>query len=350
MKKIALVTTTIFIPTLLEGYAQNFRKFGWKNVLFVIAGDEKTPKDIINFCDNLQMKFGFEVKYLDIKSQEELAPKLAQYIPHNSITRRNFGMLFSYRIGADIIITIDDDNFVGDDNYLKYHSIVGDTRDLNCISTDTGWYNVCEVLREEKNRYFFHRGFPVDQRVFDVKLTVTRKKCKIVANEGLWTESPDVDAITLLNYGRLKVLNFDATIFGNNFILEKATWCPLNTQNIAISSEALPSFFLNPPQIRYDDIWASFIFRKVTDHLGYYVSYGQPITVHKRNVHNYLKDLEKELDGMKRTPELIKELRGIELEGKSYLDCTYELIEKLSDNFEDLKKGYLIWLETLEES
>jgi uncharacterized protein Yka (UPF0111/DUF47 family) len=80
------------------------------------------------------------------------------------------------------------------------------------------------------------------------------------------------------------------------------------------------------------------------------VSYGQPITVHKRNVHNYLKDLEKELDGMKRTPELIKELRGIELEGKSYLDCTYELIEKLSDNFEDLKKGYLIWLETLEES
>ena len=348
MKKIALVTTTIFIPNLLDEYAQNFKKFGWKDVLFVIAGDEKTPKGITSFCDALQMKSGFEVKYLDIKSQEELAPKLAEYIPHNSLTRRNFGMLFAYRMGADTIITIDDDNFVGDDDYLKYHSIVGDTKELNCISANTGWYNVCEVLKEEKNRYFFHRGFPINQRNFDNKLTIARKKCKIIANEGLWVDSPDVDAIALLNYGKLKVVDFDSSIFGNNFTLDKGTWCPLNTQNTAISSEALPSFFLNPPQIRYDDIWASFILRKVADHLDHFVSYGQPIVIHRRNTHNYLKDLEKELDGMKRTPELIKELRSIELDGKSYFDCTYELIEKLSSNFEDIKKGYGIWLKTLE--
>jgi hypothetical protein len=296
------------------------------------------------------MKFGFEVKYLDIKSQEELAPKLAEYIPHNSLTRRNFGMFFAYRMGADVIITIDDDNFVGDDDYLKYQSIVGDTKELSCISVDTGWYNVCEVLKEERDRYFFHRGFPIDQRIFDTKLTIIRKKCKIIANEGLWTDSPDVDAIALLNYGKLKVVDFDSSIFGNNFVLDKVTWCPLNTQNTAIACEALPSFFLNPPQIRYDDVWASFIFRKVADHLGHYVSYGQPISIHRRNVHNYLKDLEKELDCMKRTPELIKELRSIELGGKSYFDCTYELIEKLSNNFEDVKKGYLTWLETLEKN
>jgi hypothetical protein len=350
MKKIALVTTTIFIPKLLSEYAKNFKKFGWKDVLFVIAGDEKTPKDIVNFCDKLQMKFGFEVKYLDIKSQEELTPKLAEYIPHNSLSRRNFGMLFAWKMGVDIIITIDDDNFVRDDDYLKYHSIVGEIKKLKCISTDRGWYNVCEVLKEERGRYFFHRGFPLDQRSFDTKLTIARKKCKIIVNEGLWIDSPDVDAIALLNYGKLKVVDFDSSIFGNNFALDKGTWCPINTQNTAIAREALPSFFLNPSQMRYDDIWASFILRKVADHLDHYVSYGQPITIHKRNVHNYLKDLEKELDGMKRTPELIKELRSIEISGKSYFDCTYELIEKLSNNFRDIKKGYLTWLKTLEEN
>jgi len=349
MKKFALVTTTIFIPELLEGYASNFKKFGWKDVFFVIAGDKKTPERIVDFCEKLQAKFGYKTNYLDIKRQEELAPKLANYIPYNTLTRRNFGMLFAYQMGADVIITIDDDNFVRDEDYLKAHSIVGEIKELKCISSDVGWYNVCEVLKEERDRYFFHRGFPIDQRKFNVEPKISTKKTKIIANEGLWVDSPDVDVIALLNYGDLKVVNFNSSLFGNNFILEKGTWCPLNTQNTAIAREALPSFFLNPPQIRYDDIWASFILRKIADHLGDSVSYGQPIAEHKRNIHNYLKDLEKEFDGMKRTPELIKELRAIELSGKSYFDCTYELMEKLSESFDDVKKGYRVWLETLEE-
>jgi hypothetical protein len=348
MKKIALVTTTISIPKLLVEYASNFENFKWKNVFFVVAGDLKTPFEIIEFCENLQEKFGYEVNYLDIKTQEKLFPKLASYIPYNSLTRRNFGMLFAYQNHAEIIITIDDDNFVGNGDYLKFHSIVGDKKRLKCISSNTGWYNVCEVLKEEKNRYFFHRGFPLDQRK-TIEVKVSENDSKIIANEGLWIESPDVDVVALLNFGELKVIEFDSSLFGNNFILEKGTWCPINTQNTAIASEALPSFFLNPPQLRYDDIWAGFILRKVADCIGDSVSYGQPIAIHRRNVHNYLKDLEKEVDGMKRTPELIKELREIELNGKSYFDCTYELIEKLSNNFKDLKEGYSIWLKTLEE-
>jgi len=348
MKKIALVTTTIFIPKLLEGYALNFKKFNWKNVFFVIAGDKKTPEEINKFCEDLQSKFGYETYYLDIKKQNDLNEKLAEYIPYNTLARRNFGMLFAYKEGADIIITIDDDNFVGENNYLYYHSIVGERVELKCLGTDTGWYNVCEVLKEEKNRYFFHRGFPIDKRKATNVIEVSLKKCRIVANEGLWLNSPDVDAVALLNYGELNVIGFNSFLFGDNFALEKGTWCPINTQNTAILREALPSFFLNPQQLRYDDIWAGFILRKIADYIGDYISYGEPIVIHKRNTHNYIKDLENEIDGMKRTPQLIEELRKIDLTCKSYLDCTYELIEKLSSNFDDLKKGYYVWLEAFE--
>ncbi len=344
--KFAVVTTTIHIPNLLDGYASNFRKFGWKDIFFVIAGDKKTPPEIASFCSELEKKYSYDVFYLDIEQQKALDEGLFNFVPFNCIQRRNFAMLFAYKRGADIIMTIDDDNYVTDGDCLKANSVVGSMAEFVSVKSDTGWYNVCETLEEEKNRHFFHRGYPVDQRKA-AKHASSKTKAKVVVNAGLWLDAPDTDAISWLNFGEINARRFKDEVFGKNFTLEKGVWCPFNSQNTALSRDALPAYFLNPAQRRYDDIWASFILRKVADHLGHAVSYGYPIVTQKRNVHNYFRDLKDELDGMERTPDLIAELRSIQLDGRTYHDCTVELIDKLSDKFKDLKEGYDVWLKAL---
>jgi hypothetical protein len=344
--KFALITTTIQIPYLLDNYASNFRKFGWDSVFFVVAGDRKTPYGIVDFCKKVEDKYKYEVHYLDLSTQKSLSPDLDTYTSVDTITRRNFATLFAFKNKADVIVTIDDDNFIMSDDYLKEESIVGNIIELSSISSNTGWFNVCETLREEKGKMFFHRGFPINQRKI-TGIEVNRKKSKIVANAGLWLKAPDTDAVAWLNFGELNVTDFRSDMFGDNFVLEKGTWCPFNTQNTAVAREAVPAFFLNRPQLRYDDIWLSYVLRKIADHLGHSVSYGNPIVAQERNVHNYLKDLVKEIDGMERTPALVEELRAIRLKGNDYWTCTAELVNKLSNKFADLKEGYRIWLRAL---
>ncbi len=344
--KFALVTTTINIPHLLNDYALNFKNFGWDDVIFVIAGDKKTPITIDNFCKDMESKFNYKVYYLDLEQQEKINADLHKYIPFNCPERRNFAILFAYLQNADVIITIDDDNLVTEEDYLNGHSIVGTNVNLNHVTTEHDWYNVCETLEEEKNRYFYHRGYPVNQRK-STNVKLSQKSSKIVVNAGLWIKSPDTDAISWLNFGEINVARFNHKIFGENFALGDKTWCPFNTQNTAIAREAIPALFLNPKPFRYSDVWSSLILRKIADHLSHSISYGYPIVMQERNSHNYIKDLKDELEGMERTPDLIEELRSIELTGNNYFDCTSELINKLSDKFEDLKEGYRIWLKIL---
>ena len=348
--KIALVTTTINVPKLLIDYAKNFDKFGWKkcDVFFVIAGDKKTPP-LNDFASSLYSDYGYRCNYLDLKEQENLSPTLSRRIPLNTIARRNFAILKAYIDGADIVVTVDDDNLVMQtDNYLGAHAIIGTKKKIKHISVKSGWYDVCRTLNELDKKAFYHRGYPIDQRN-KLESNASLHETEVVVNAGLWLDAPDTDAVAWINFGSLNVINFDSTMHGEQFALEKGTWCPFNSQNTALSRKVIPAYFLNPPQMRYDDIWASYIVRKIADHLGHSVTYGQPIVTQKRNIHNYVTDLKNEIDGMERTPELIRELRNMELTQKNYRDATYEIVDKLSDKYKDLKVGYKNWLSVMED-
>ena len=348
--KIAVVTTTINVPKLLVDYAKNFDKFGWKksDVFFVIAGDKKTPS-LVDFASLLYSDHGYRCEYLGLKEQEDLSPSLNRYIPLNTISRRNFAILKAYIEGADIVVTIDDDNLVRPTyDYLGAHAIIGTKKKIKHISANGGWYDVSKTLNETDKKAFYHRGYPIDQRM-EFEISTNVREAEVIVSAGLWLEAPDTDAIAWINFGSLKVLSFDSTMHGEQFTLERGTWCPFNSQNTALARKTIPAYFLNPPQMRYDDIWASYIVRKIADHLGHSVSYGQPLVTQKRNQHNYMTDLKNEMDGMDRTPGLIRELRNMELTQKNYKDATYELVDRLSDRYKDLKTGYKNWLSVLEE-
>ena len=119
--KTTIVTTTINIPVLLLEYAQNARRYGHKSLDFVVVGDRKSPPGTADFCKSVPH---YPCVYLDIPAQQEYLrrfPELWTHLRFDSIQRRNIGMLLAYENGADVVITIDDDNFVTNQDFVGLH-------------------------------------------------------------------------------------------------------------------------------------------------------------------------------------------------------------------------------------
>lgn len=358
-KKVAIVTTTINFPKLLEDYAKDSKKFLKSNIelIFVIAGDIKTPKKTKLFCSNVQKKYGFRFFYLDVKLQNKFLKnfkKLKNYLPWNSVQRRNVAILFALKHNSDFIITIDDDNFLYEKNFVNSHlnQFVSNKFEL---SSKTGWVNVCKYLNEKNNNNFFHRGYPISKRYLSQKskLYKNRKYKQICVNAGLWLGDPDVDAVTRLSQ---KIVATKYKL-NKNFYLNKNTNSPFNSQNTAIIRKSFPAYFLSPFVGRLDDILASYVYRKVSNHLNYHVAYGRPLVTQERNYHNIWKDLDKERFYTEFLEKFFIVMDRIKLTKKNYYDATVELILKIHQKakylklnkeekkcFKDIVEGYKIWL------
>src|SRR5665213_3259464 len=92
----AIVTTTIFVPKLLDSYTEDVKKYK-RSVLFVIIGDKKTPPETAAYCEGLAQRSGFTVEYFDVPRQEEYLkkfPALGAHIPYNCIERRDIGLVY----------------------------------------------------------------------------------------------------------------------------------------------------------------------------------------------------------------------------------------------------------------
>lgn len=328
---VAIVTTTIHVPTLLEGYCENLRHFGHTDVTFIIAGDTKTPADIIPFCRRLEETFGIHVVYMGPGEQEEflqLWPNLKAHLPWQSLSRRNVAILKAYTQGADIIITIDDDNFVlKDQDFVSEHSRVGRESTLWVVTSSSGWFNICDMLTEAQGLPFYPRGFPLRERWKTATVTHEQRQGRVVVNGGLWLEAPDIDALTWLDLP-VRTTNFSDR-YPRAIALGHGTWTPFNSQNTALAKEVIPAYFLSPYVGRYDDIWASYIVKKISDHLGDYIAFGTPLVRQIRNPHNYFIDFDRERLGMELTGQFLDALAEVSLTGKNYRDCMGEVADYL---------------------
>ena len=162
---IALVSTTIFVPKLLEAYFEA-AKNGNEDVITIIVGDKKTPPETATFCAELQSRYGMECEYLGVEQQIEYMTRfseLSSHIPWNCVERRVIGMLRAYERGADPIIILDDDNFLADNEYFKQLHSMGQQVTLPSMSTHHLWVNACDLLKEENGHRFYHRGFPIGE-------------------------------------------------------------------------------------------------------------------------------------------------------------------------------------------
>ena len=328
--KTTIVTTTINIPVLLLRYAQNAKYYGHSNVDFVVIGDRKSPADTADFCKQVEQHYA--CAYLDIAAQKKYLdrfPALWEHLRFDSIQRRNIGILLAYEKGADLVITIDDDNFVMDQDFVGLHRRAGMIRELPCYGSTSGFLNVCSFLEADHGVQFYHRGFPQKMRWNEPSqfISVQRSMRRVAVNAGFWLDNPDIDALTRME--RQPVVRGLKANWSGNIALQPGTWSPFNSQNTALMRDVVPAYFLSPYIGRYDDIWASYIVARIAQHLGDVISFGEPLVRQERNPHDLWKDLDQERNGMIMTDDFCAALRSLTLKGSSYQECFAEIASGL---------------------
>ena len=325
--KTTVVTTTIRVPTFLTAYYENAKRFGHE-VDFVVAGDLKSDPNTQAFCDKIP-----NCMYLGPYEQKSyIKDSPLETLLWNSPGRRNVAMFWAYAHGADVIITLDDDNLAtAADAIGKHTSAIGDHNLLYMYKAKTGWFNVCYILQERNNVEFYHRGYPPGQRWKDdwVDIEYPDGKKRVVVNAGLWTGDPDTDAITRLERP-LNVSGFKSE-HPDKVVLAAGTWSPFNCQNTALAREIIPAYFLNPMIGRHDDIFAGYVINRLAEHFGHVIAFGSPLAFHDRSPHNLWKDLDQERTGMQLTDSFVAVLRGMKLTAKTYHEGYGQIIEGLYD-------------------
>jgi hypothetical protein len=321
--KNALVTTTINLPSNLEAYAKDIAKHGPEDTVIIVAADLKTPAGVKPFLDRLYADYDVPTLYLSPEDQNEIFGSYSNFVPWNCIQRRNMAILYAYRNGAEIIATIDDDNFWEGEGYFKGHNI--GPQEAYVVHTEAGWFNNCNMLAEERNKRFYPRGYSLHARSLpNLRHIFAVEKGSVVVNAGLWLGEPDIDAVTRLAIApNATACNFDLPL---SISLGKNIKCPFNSQNTALHRDVIPAYCLPHGLGRYDDIIASYIVKRIADHLGDYVRFGAPVVRQVRNQHDLWKDLEDERIGMQLTDRIVDWLYEIPLSGSTYKECVKELI------------------------
>jgi hypothetical protein len=341
--KAGMVLTSINMPECLETYRRNFEQYGHlSDVEVFMIPDSKTPRDVSDYCGNLR-HLGFNVHCVPLHEQDEFVDHLGLRIdmfPRNTDHRRNIGYLMALAANVDFVISIDDDNYCLDVDYFAEHSRVADTAN-ECVSVSGGWLNPCGWLDTEHEVY--QRGFPYFARHSKRPNVISLKQGAfgIHVNEGLWLDAPDVDAMTWL------VAPDKSTEFSKSFVVAKDTWAPINSQNTALRAAAIPAYYfapMNPPLYdRFGDIFQGYFLQACMKHLGGYLRVGTPIVEHRRNDHNYLADVSKELPCIETLEEFLPWLtEECKLSGSDYCE-TYEcLAEQIQEAFESSFLGKMV--------
>lgn len=366
MHAIALATTTINVPEALYGYARNARENGHA-VKICVAGDQRTEAGASGYCARLARETGIECEYLDPASQERFLarwPDLREHLPWNCIQRRNVAILKAVCDGADAVVTVDDDNFVAEEDYFdKCMPLCGAPAEeltLPAYGKPGEWFNVCRFLTTANNYRFVPRGYGMAARaeLDDGSATASGPllTMPVAVVAGLWLGDPDVDAATRIAH-RLEVTGYR---LNHNFFLVPGARAPFNSQNTALARAVIPAYFLSPCVGRYDDIFASFVVKRIADHLGWGVSFGRPLVRQERNAHDLLRDFDLERFGMSCVDALTDELAKVVLVGSDFASCALEICDQLkpggnhgnghpvetgSNSFAAFLAGYRIWAE-----
>jgi len=331
-----IVTTTIRSLGFVSEYLNHFRQYsGLNQIVFWIIGDRKSPMNCSEEAAGYRDQ-GLDLRWLDIAAQDKWMARfhdLGTLIPYDSESRRSIGYLMALEEGAHVVISIDDDNFpVNGYDFLGYHAVVGRTLDLLTVETSDGLYNFCERLTLEPARLCYPRGYPFFARGCPQQQSREMRRIRVGINAGLWLAEPDLDATTWLN-GPIRAVAGEA----EPLALGNATWSPINTQNTAVVRDLLPAYMCVPMGVpigdlrleRYGDIWSGYFVQAVAKRLGYTVTCGGPLVEHRRNPHNYSKDLMHEFWGMVLLEDIYRLCRETALTSHTARDCYLELAEAI---------------------
>ncbi|MFK4100742.1 hypothetical protein ACI2L1_11830 [Streptomyces sp. NPDC019531] len=314
------------------------RQSGENRIRLVVIADRKTPQRFFQVCEEARAD-GLEVLSPTVEEQDELLAGLGAptLVPHNSDNRRNIGYLLSWMAGADLLVSVDDDNFPqGDDFFREHLTVIAGEREYHTVESESGWWNPCEMLDVSPMRVY-PRGFPYAHRAPAAAATDAPGLADVRVNAGLWLGDPDVDAITRIAISpQVHALNRPEAV------LAPGTWAPVNSQNTAIHREAVAAYYFprmgyrhtGQAMDRYADIFSGYFVQACAKHLGHAVRFGTPLAVHGRNDHWLLRDLQQELPAIAILDDLLVWLQGAKLDGSTYSETYRSLSHQLQDAVE----------------
>jgi hypothetical protein len=273
--RVALILTTINIPTVLSLYRAHD-----PDVRFFVATDEKTPPEAWAFLEqlyNTELVYGAAGSYA-----------CEQLIGWNTIARRNIALLEALKWGAELIVSIDDDNIPLDNRYFdtfKRRLPLGPFDGVMARPHYGRWFDPASLCFPK----VVQRGFPQELDRDEVRFKhVTGAKIGIA--QGMILGDPDTSAVDRISQ-HPEVHQVSELLRAGIVTDPRETWAPLNSQNIAFVRELAPCFLMVPAYKRGDDIYAGLVAQRIMREHGYHVHYGQPFALQQRNPHNLLKDL-----------------------------------------------------------
>ena len=274
----AIVTTTINpITKALEKF------LAMKEWRIFVVGDLKTPH---KEYDNIP-----GVTYLHPDFQAARWPKLSEMIGFNCIQRRNFGFLYAYECGAEVVASVDDDNIPYDD--WDSNLLVNQTVEVDYYKAKNG---VFDPLSVTNHKDLWHRGYPWE--LVKTKNDVSYLGKTIVTVDvqaGLWNGDPDIDAVERIIFS--PTVKFDKHI--EPYYSDQLT--VFNSQNTFISRKVLPNYMMIPFVGRMDDIWGAYILQKLMD---IQVVFTKATVYQERNVQSLYKNMRDEMIGYENNLEI----------------------------------------------
>lgn len=300
--KLALVTTTINVPRVLRWY-----RACSKDVKFVVVGDLSTPHEATTeLCNAIDSP----LSYIHPSRQEGW--KCSSLIGWNSIQRRNIGFLEALEWGADVIVSVDDDNAPLGPHYFDDYTSIFAKPFSGLMARTTGFFDIGDFLFPRQKQ----RGIPYNN---DAGLEIDSVVgARIGVAQGLCIGAADVDAATRFN--GTPVVHQVSEVARAGLVVDPLSSTIWNSQNTAIVRELLPAWGMVPHVGRMDDIYASIICHRIMREYRWHAHYGLPMVFQQRNEHNTIKDMRAEIDGYERVARLADALDHLQLIGDSVID------------------------------
>ncbi len=262
--------TAIVVPTVRPESIREFleawrSQFASHDILIIEDGPEPalnvSDSNIHHFCwADIDAEFGRE----------------SWIFPRKTDCIRSYGFYKAWQLQPDMIVTLDDDCFPCGEGFIEDHF-----RQLQQPAISRGWVSTGSGAMP--------RGVPYD--------TLDREY-ECILNHGLWTNVPDLDAVTVLAHKRQP-----QEFIGANQTVPKGMYFPMCGMNVAWKPELTPAMYFllmgsDCPFDRWGDIWCGVLVKKICDHLNLGVKSGDPYIEHRKKS-NQWSNLERESKGYK---------------------------------------------------